>query len=362
MSSMFSNKTIPSSEVVMLPESIWDHSPFPAVRISDQRKIVAGNPAMMALITNSTAFYSGKPLLSWLGLTSMELVLEWSDAFLSGKQPQPLPLEVKHVSTPLFLIEAIRIGKDLMIRSMPYREEKTPEQESEGTIRFFKLLRSSISHDLRAPVRQLRLYTQKILNYSKEVIPDDLKEEIVFLNESSGELLRRFESLSLLVNNESSPLELNAIELRHLVQLSSKAFSLHLQDTNGQITIGELPVIVADQELLLGIISEILNNAIDHIPADRQPKVSIMARNAETGIEVVFTDNGIGFDDEVVRYVFAPFSSVHSSSSVGQSGSGMGLTIARRAAERMGMALTATGQAGKGATFVLEIPHHLILA
>ncbi len=361
MNSTFPANTIPTSDVVMLPESIWDQSPLPAVRISNQKKIVAGNPAMLSLITNSKAFYQGKPLLSWLGLTNMELLLEWSEAFLKGDQPNHLRLEVKDISTPLFLIEAIPVGSDLVIRSLPYQEENTAEVESERTIRFFQELRRSISHDLRAPVRQLRLYTQKILNYSKTPVSKELREEMVFLNESSGELLQRFESLSLLVKNESRPLESSAVEVSHLVNLASSAFSLHLKETNGEIIIGELPVVIADQELLLGIITETLNNAMDHIPTDREPRISITARKSETGIDLLFSDNGIGFDNKAAAYLFAAYSAVHHSPKVGQSGPGMGLTIARRAAEKMGMALTASGEKGQGATFVLEIPQHLIL-
>lgn len=361
MSNTLSTASSPSSEDVMLPESIWDNSPLPAVRISDQRKIIAGNPAMMTLITNSMAFYPGKALMAWLGLTKMELLFEWCDAFLRGEQPRNLSLEVKDVSAPLVLIEAIQVGKDVVIRSLPYHEEPINSDQSEEATIFFKELRGSISHDLRAPVRQLRLFTQKILNYSQSELPEKLREEMVFLNDSSGELLLRFESLALLIENESRPVELSQVEISQLVKVASGTFSLHLQDTNGEIIVGQLPGVIADQELLLGIITEILNNAIDHIPAERHPKVSITTGESATGLVILFADNGIGFDNEVVPYVFASYSSVHESPEAGQSGPGMGLTIAKRAAERMGMVLTATGKKGHGATFALEIPRHLIL-
>lgn len=362
MNNTLSTKFPPSSENVMLPEAIWDNSPFPAVRINDQKKIVAGNPAMMALVTNSMAFYPGKALMAWLGLTKMELLYEWSDAFLRGEQPSHLSLEVKDVSAPLVFIEAIPVGKELVIRSLPYQQEQAAPVLADSTIDFFKELRGSISHDLRAPVRQLRLYTQKILSYSKSEIPEALQEEMVFLNDSSGELLHRFESLALLIENESRPVELTPVDLSQLVKVASGVFSLHLKDTNGEISIGDLPGVIGDQELLFGIVAEMLNNAIDHIPTDLSPKVSIKACESETGVDILFEDNGIGFDNEVVPYVFASYSSIHESPEVGQSGPGMGLTIAKRSAERMGMTLTASGIKGQGATFILGIPQHLILA
>lgn len=350
------------SEHVGLPEAIWEHSPLPAFRISDQQKIVAGNPAMMALITNPMAFYPGKFLMAWLGIDKMAHLYQWIHSFLSGEHPGNLPLEVKDVSAPLVLFEAIPVGKDMVIRSLPHYEEPASLVEQEETILFFKELRSMISHDLRAPVRQLRLYTQKILAVSKEKVPKAVLEEMVFLNESSGDLLHRFESLALLVENESKPLDLRQIDLSHLVKVATGAFSLHLQGAKGKITVGQLPGIIADQELLLGIITEILNNAIDHVPGERQPMVSITTRESETGVTILFEDNGIGFDNQLITNIFAPYSSIHESPDVGQSGPGMGLATAKRSAERMGMSLTASGKKGQGATFGLEVPQRLILS
>lgn len=315
----------------------------------------------MALITNSMAFYSGKALQAWLGLTNMELLYVWIDAFLTGEHPGNLTIEVRDVATPLILFEVVPVGREWVIRSLPYQEESASSAHSEEIIRFFKELRSSISHDLRAPVRQLRLYTQKIISYSKAEIPEAIQEEMGFLNESSGDLLRRFESLALLVENESRPLELNQVDFSHLIRIASGAFSLHLKDTGGVIEVGPLPNVIGDQELLLGITAEILNNGIDHIPADRSPRISISAREYESGVVILFGDNGIGFDNHLASKIFSPYSAIHESPESGQLGPGMGLTIARRAAERMGMSLTASGEKGQGAIFSLEVPGHLIL-
>lgn len=163
MSNTLSTTSSPSSEYVRLPEAIWDNSPFPAVRISDQKKIVAGNPAMMALITNSMAFYPGKPLMAWLGLSNVERLYEWGNALLKGEQVEGLTLEIQDVSTPLVLLEVIPIGQDWVVRSLPSHLQQEQKSDQSEAISFFKELRRIIAHDLRAPVRQLRVFTQKIL-------------------------------------------------------------------------------------------------------------------------------------------------------------------------------------------------------
>lgn len=361
MSNSLSSQSTPSSDYDFLPNSIWETSPIPAFRINSDQKIVAGNSALESAITNPMAFYPGKSLMTWLGYTNTEIFNEWCEAFLNRESVGSLTLSIQDVSFPLVLIEVFPVGQDLVIRAIPFQQEETTQIQPEETVTFFKELRASISHDLRAPIRQLRLYTQKILAYSKAEIPKELQEEMAFLNDSSGKLLIRFESLALLIENESRTIELNPVDLSQLVKLASGAFSLHLNNTNGKINCGPLPVVLADQGLLFGIVMEFLNNAVDHIPTDRTPGISISSQESEAGVIILVQDNGIGFDNCFSHKVFCAYSSIHHAPLSKKYPAGMGLTIAKRAAERMGMALTASGIKDQGATFCLEIPKHLIL-
>lgn len=71
-------------------------------------------------------------------------------------------------------------------------------------------------------------------------------------------------------------------------------------------------------------------------------------------MEVVVEDNGIGFDMEQAQRLFKPFHLLVSKRSY--SGTGMGLAICRKIAERHGGSITAHSRKGEGATFVVSLP------
>jgi signal transduction histidine kinase len=69
---------------------------------------------------------------------------------------------------------------------------------------------------------------------------------------------------------------------------------------------------------------------------------------------IVVSDNGIGFDNHFREAIFAPFQRLHDRTTY--DGTGMGLAIVRRIAERHGGRAWADGQPGVGARFTVELP------
>ncbi|MHB8779187.1 MAG: sensor histidine kinase, partial [Anaerolineales bacterium] len=81
-------------------------------------------------------------------------------------------------------------------------------------------------------------------------------------------------------------------------------------------------------------------------------KVSAQVKGKECQISV--EDNGIGFDVQYLDRIFKPFQRLHSREEY--EGSGMGLAICRRIAERHGGSITATSAVGKGSAFLVTLP------
>jgi signal transduction histidine kinase len=69
----------------------------------------------------------------------------------------------------------------------------------------------------------------------------------------------------------------------------------------------------------------------------------------------VVEDNGIGFEEEYLDRIFAPFQRLHGRSSQYQ-GTGMGLAICKKIVERHGGKITAKSKPEHGATFVISLP------
>lgn len=77
-------------------------------------------------------------------------------------------------------------------------------------------------------------------------------------------------------------------------------------------------------------------------------------RGTDSFQEIIVEDNGIGFEQKYVDRIFAPFERLHGRSEY--EGTGMGLAICRKIAERHGGTITARSVPNQGSTFIVTVP------
>jgi signal transduction histidine kinase len=108
-----------------------------------------------------------------------------------------------------------------------------------------------------------------------------------------------------------------------------------------------------DRELLLTVLQNLVGNAIKY--ADHG-EVTVAIRHDAGGTEITVADQGPGIAPQQLERLFAPFvrGDTH-----GQSGVGLGLFIARQAAEILGASLRADSKLGAGTTFHLRLPESI---
>jgi signal transduction histidine kinase len=128
-------------------------------------------------------------------------------------------------------------------------------------------------------------------------------------------------------------------------------FSYHAKEKNIELNACGDGQIKTDRELLSIILQNLVGNAIKYA---RQGEIKISAACAaanQTRISV--TDQGPGIAPEMMSQLFRPFARGETH---GQSGSGLGLSIARQAADLLGAKLWAESTPGQGSTFHLDLP------
>ncbi len=107
------------------------------------------------------------------------------------------------------------------------------------------------------------------------------------------------------------------------------------------------------------MLANLVLNAIKFQSPGNTPQILITATK-EKGVDqkeicrIVVADNGIGFDSKFATRIFEPFQRLHSHTEY--SGSGMGLPICRRIAERHGGTIRAESTLGEGSRFIVELP------
>ena len=109
------------------------------------------------------------------------------------------------------------------------------------------------------------------------------------------------------------------------------------------------------------LMQNLIGNALKFRQSDKTPVINIFSRpSAPNGngsankIEIVVQDNGIGFDEKYTDKIFAVFQRLHGRTEY--EGSGVGLSICRKIAERHDGSISAQSKPNEGAAFTVTLP------
>lgn len=148
-----------------------------------------------------------------------------------------------------------------------------------------------------------------------------------------------------------------------LASLTREAFELacaaNADLPQPQLIVGDLPDVTADVALLRVTLVNLLGNAVKFCGYRPDACVEVQATGDAHEVIVEVRDNGVGFQRDRATALFEPFSRLHGRDFAGQ---GLGLSIVRRAVERLGGRVWADAAPDQGARFYFSIPHHAAIA
>ncbi len=209
------------------------------------------------------------------------------------------------------------------------------------------------SHDLRAPMRQMRGYVSLIVSSFGNVLPRE-----------AVELLQRVDSVARRMDALLQALCVMSGVSRHRVRfvwcdLSAVAASVleHLREQNpGRTVTGKIEPrlrVRADAWLVRTLLENLLGNAWK-FSSKAESAVIELGRTEHGGRSWYFVrDNGAGFDMKYAGALFEPFHRLHSQREF--EGTGLGLAIAQRIVQRHGGSIRGDSEPGKGAVFYFTL-------
>lgn len=213
-----------------------------------------------------------------------------------------------------------------------------------------------VAHELRTPVSTLEGYLDGLVDGVVE--PDD--ETWMLLREEAGRVRRLVEDLHTLWRTEATPLALDIVSVSPLALIESSIVRLGPDFAAKGLTLATdvaegLPMVRADPDRALQVLTNVLGNALRYTPAPG--KVTIAVRREGAAARFSVRDTGVGLAPEHLPRVFERFYRVDKSRSRALGGSGVGLAIARALVEVMGGRIWAESPGpGQGATFSFTLP------
>jgi signal transduction histidine kinase len=114
-----------------------------------------------------------------------------------------------------------------------------------------------------------------------------------------------------------------------------------------------MPAVVGNTAALTQCISNLLSNAVKFVSPGTKPEVHIRARAQAGKVRFSVEDNGIGINEEGRQRIFRMFQRLNLATEF--EGTGIGLTIVRKAVERMSGQVGVDSTPGVGSTFWIEL-------
>jgi PAS domain S-box-containing protein len=213
----------------------------------------------------------------------------------------------------------------------------------------------SISHDLRAPLRSMQGFADALLEEQFERLDDigrEYAQRVVNSAKYMDALLNDLLDYSRLsrADLEREPVDLNKEFAELLVQLDGE-----VQRKGAEVKV-DLAVtgVTAHAGTLRQIFSNLLCNALKFVHPERKPVIRVSSEQGERVVRIWVEDNGIGIAPEHRERIFRLFERLHTPQAY--PGTGIGLALVRKGAERMGGCAGVDSEPERGSRFWIELP------
>ena len=229
---------------------------------------------------------------------------------------------------------------------------------------------STMSHELRTPLTSIIGFAQILLRQSANATLTNLqKTNMERILKNGQHLLTMVNTVLDLAKIDAGRMDINYKELdmaEFLDSIVDQTQSLALQrglQLKAQLEPGAERLKV-DPDKLRQIIFNLVSNALKFtekgsvtITATAIPvKIGFQGQFGQSMLAIAVKDTGIGIDLEAQRHIFDEFYQVDNTSTRKYSGSGLGLSIARKLTDLMGGKLDLQSQPGQGSTFTITLP------
>lgn len=274
---------------------------------------------------------------------------------------------IKAAGNPVYneLGEGVKmVGVTIDVTEQKLFTEELAKQVNERTI---ELIRSNedllqfahvTSHDLKEPVRKIQIWSDRLRKEDGEQLSTAGKFYLARLEHATKRIqlmidgILTYSSASAL-NQQASPVDLNEIVAQVETDLE-----ILIQEKKAEIKSTVLPVVEGASILLYQLFYNLINNSLKFSKPDQFPAITISHVMEIVGgapsVIIDISDNGIGFHEKYSSSIFSAFTRLNSKDHY--EGTGLGLALCQKIAERHGGHIEASGEENKGATFRIILP------
>jgi PAS domain S-box-containing protein len=216
------------------------------------------------------------------------------------------------------------------------------------------------AHDLNAPLRRVIGFGDLLRDALKDKLDEGAAELLKRMQDSAAGMSKLITDVLTLARVGREPLPPEDVDLKALAASVVADLQDEIDAAGATVVIGSMPVVRAHSVLLRRMLQNLIANGIKFRRKDEPLQVRVASAVHDCMVELSVADNGIGFEQKDADKVFEPFVRLHPAGEY--LGSGIGLAICRRIAERYGGTISAVSEPDGGSIFRLELPGSMLAA
>jgi PAS domain S-box-containing protein len=261
--------------------------------------------------------------------------------------------------------EALERAQEELVKANRSLEDKVGQRTAslQQSLKSMETVLYSIAHDLRAPNRAMEGFAQLLAREYGDKLDNTGGSYIKRISDAALKNDRLICDLLEFGRLAHAELPMGNVDTGQSVRRALQDLEEQIQGKEASIELGnKWPVVWGNDSVLNQIITNLLSNALKFVHSNSRPQIRIWCE--EPGIEnemvrLCIRDRGIGMPAEIHERLFQPFQ--RGTTDPRYQGTGMGLAIVHKAAERLGGKVGFTSTAGKGTCFWVELlPGHRV--
>lgn len=268
------------------------------------------------------------------------------------------PIAIDESASPIHnsrgeIIGAVTVFLDVTVSVQLDEDREILIRELERSNEELSGFAHAVSHDLQAPVRAIKAYTELLARKAQDSPADigaNLVSTITRAADEMDQLIRSLLTYAQVGQQQVTP---EPVSLKSLIETVLPAVEPLLADAEATIEYDDLPTIEADKVQIQQLIQNLLTNAAKYRKANRPLHVQISAESKRNRWLIAVKDNGQGIAPEHFVGIFEPLKRLHGRE---VPGTGIGLAMCRKIMERHGGRIWVESEGvDRGATFYFEL-------
>lgn len=250
------------------------------------------------------------------------------------------------------LLGSIKLALEKWKRINAEEKLKNYTKELEQTNRNLEDFTSTVSHDLKAPLRSIQAFTLCLVKDYANILDETGRGYLNLIKKGVERMNALIEDLFKLSRVGRKFVEVKLVDLNELLEEIKIDLSVRIEERGGEVVVGKLPTVSTQRVWMKELFINLIDNGLKFTKSDK-PRVEVSCE--ENGKRYLFTvtDNGIGIEEKYLSRIF----------DIGErlkpqeyEGTGFGLNICKKIVDKFGGEIWTESEPGEGSTFFFTIP------